>query len=163
GGLGLLGLKFESYTLALTDELLDQVFGAKLEPAVRAALADAQTSGYLGGPALAARFPGVDTAGQHWIRSGSAAFAPDPAARFFLPDRFVDPFGNLTEIEYDQPRHLFVAATKDALANRVSVRHFDFRVLAPREVEDANRNLSETYYDLLGLPAAVAVKGKGAE
>lgn len=40
---------------------------------------------------------------------------------------------------------------------------FDFRVLAPREIKDINDNLSEVFFDVLGLPTAMAVKGKGTE
>jgi hypothetical protein len=36
-------------------------------------------------------------------------------------------------------------------------------VLAPREMKDINDNLSEVYFDVLGLPTAMAVKGKGTE
>jgi RHS repeat-associated protein len=37
---------------------------------------------------------------------------------------------------------------------------FDYRVLAPREMIDVNGNRSEVIFDALGLPTAMAVKGK---
>lgn len=170
--LGRLGLLYESYKLALTDELLNAVFsdaeGNKLDEiiggavSVRAILGDPVVSGYLGGASLATRFAGIDTTGQHWIRSGIAGFAPDAAQHFYLPERYTDPFGNVTSVEYD-PRDLFVTSSTDALGNTTRVKQFDFRVLAPREVQDINDNLSEVYFDVLGLPTAMALKGKGNE
>lgn len=119
-------------------------------------------SGYLSGPVLAGRFKDIDTTGQYWIRSGIAGFAPDAAHHFYLPERYTDPFGNVTTLEYD-PRDLFIASSTDAMTNTTRVMQFDFRVLAPREMKDINDNLSEVYFDVLGLPTAMAVKGKGAE
>ncbi|HEY7768029.1 toxin TcdB middle/N-terminal domain-containing protein, partial [Longimicrobium sp.] len=162
GQQGRLGLPYESYTVALTEALLRAVFGEKLTPEVRAVLDDAAASGYLAGTALAARLAPLDTAGQHWRRSGIAGFAPDAAEHFYLPERFTDPFGNVTRVEYDA-LDLFAASSTDALGNTTRVERFDYRVLAPREIADPNGNLSETYYDALGLPVAAAVKGKGAE
>ena len=49
------------------------------------------------------------------------------------------------------------------MGNTTTVTQFDFRVLAPREIQDINNNLSEVFFDVLGLPAAMAVKGKGTE
>ena len=121
-------------------------------------------SGYLSGADLAGalRFPAAEPAGQYWIRSGIAGFAPDAAQHFYLPERYTDPFGNVTTLEYD-PLDLFVASSTDALGNTTRVTRFDFRVLAPREMQDINDNLSEVFFDVLGLPAAMAVKGKGNE
>ena len=160
GHLGRLGLPYETYKLALTEDLLGAVFGDKLTADVRAQLGDASVSGYLTGVTLAARFPGADTAGQFWIRSGIAGFAPDAAQHFYLPERYTDPFGNVTTLEYD-PRDLFIASSTDALGNTTRVTRFDFRVLAPQEMQDSNDNLSEVFFDVLGLPTAMVVKGKG--
>ncbi|MGH8586200.1 MAG: toxin TcdB middle/N-terminal domain-containing protein, partial [Gammaproteobacteria bacterium] len=52
-----LGLPYETYKLALTEYLLVAILGNKLTADVRATLDDAAVSGYLGGAALAARFP----------------------------------------------------------------------------------------------------------
>ncbi|MDZ4853662.1 MAG: SpvB/TcaC N-terminal domain-containing protein [Nitrospirota bacterium] len=162
GQLGRLGVPYETYKLALTDDLLGAIFGAKLTPDVHGKLGDASISGYLSGATLAARFPGDETDGQYWVRTGIAGFAPDAAQHFYLSERFTDPFGNVTTLEYD-PLDLFVASSTDALSNTTRVTRFDFRVLAPREMQDINDNLSEVFFDLLGLPTAMAVKGKGNE
>ncbi|GAB3918319.1 SpvB/TcaC N-terminal domain-containing protein [Larkinella terrae] len=173
GKIGRLGLPYETYTLALTDSLLDAVFstadGNRLDqPAGEAATArmlvqDARVSGYLSGAALAGRFAGTDTSGQYWIRSGMAGFAPDAAQHFFLPENYADPFGNITTLQYDGKYDLFVQSSTDARGNTTRVTRFDFRVLAPLEIQDINNNFSEVYFDILGLPTAVALRGKGNE
>jgi YD repeat-containing protein len=162
GRLGPLGLLYETYSLALTDDRLGEVFGDKITPEVHGRLGDAAKSGYLSGATLAARFPGTETDGQYWIRSGIAGFAPDAPQHFYLPERYTDPFGNVTTLEYD-PFDLFVQSGTDAIANTTRVTRFDFRVLAPREMQDINDNLSEVFFDVLGLPTAMAVQGKGNE
>jgi RHS repeat-associated protein len=169
--LGRLGLLYETYKLALTDKLLETVFkdgtGNKLDQTfggitARARLNNAKASGYLSGALLAARFPNSDTAGRYWIRSGIAGFAPDAAQHFYPPKRYTDPFDNVTSLEYDS-LDLFVASSTDALTSTTRVTRFDFGVLAPSEMQDINDNLSEVFFDTLGLPTAMALKGKGNE
>ena len=179
---GRLGLTFESYKLALTEDLLNAIFtdspaNNKLDQKVdglktaRDNLNDPAKSGYLSGTDLITRFklPANELKGQYWIRSGIAGFASDAALHFYLPEKFTDPFGNVTTLEYD-PLDLFIASSKDALGNITSITkpapnkyNFDYRLLAPREMQDINDNLSEVTFDLLGFPTAMTVKGKGAE
>lgn len=174
---GRLGLTYEAYKLALTDSLLEAVFkdsagknkmddvvekAAAITKTARDLLNDATVSGYLSGTTLANRFQDLDTAGQYWIRSGIAGFAPNAGQHFYLPKRYTDPFGNTTTLEYDS-RDLFIASSADAMINTTRITQFDFRVLAPQEMQDINDNLSEAFFDILGLPAAVVVKGKGTE
>ena len=162
GQIGATGLLFETYTLALSEELLAVVFGGKLTPGIRLKLDDPAVSGYLSGASLAARFPAGDPAGQHWIRSGIAGFSADAAQHFYLPERYIDAFGSVTTVAFD-PLDLFITSSTDALGNTTRVERFDYRVLAPAELRDINGNLSEVYFDLLGAPCAQAVKGKGSE
>lgn len=162
GALAALGLPYETYKLALTEELLAAVLGDKLSDPIRADLNERGLSGYLSGDMLDRRFPGRDNAGQYWIRSGIAGFARDAARHFYLPERFSDPFGNITTLRYDE-RDLFIRFSSDPVGNTVTVTRFDYRVLAPREIRDINGNLSEVRFDTLGLPAAIALKGKGSE
>jgi RHS repeat-associated protein len=173
---GRLGLTYETYKLALTAPLLEAVFKDsagknKLDEAVdgtktaRDMLLDASVSGYLSGTKLAVRFaqmPATELAGQYWIRSGITGFAADAAQHFYLPERYIDPFDNITTLDYD-PRDLFVASSMDMLQNKTEITHFDFRVLAPREMKDINDNLTEVFFDVLGVPTAMALKGKGTE
>jgi len=161
GELNHLGLPYENYQLALTNELLDAVFKPEhLTPEVRTNLDNADLSGYLSGTTLAERFPDIDTSGQYWIRSGIAGFAPDAAEHFYLPERYTDPFGQTTTLVYDL-RDLYVESSTDPIGNNTQVTQFDFRVLAPSEVRDINGNLSRVYFDVLGLTSAMAVMGKG--
>jgi RHS repeat-associated protein len=182
GRLGRLGLPYETYTLALTTELLDAIFkdeggsGNKLDQTSwqaetsRQILDNANLSGYLSGEPLAERFADVDpshftelnTTGQYWIRSGIAGFAGFAAQHFYLPERYTDPFGNITTLEYD-PLDLYIKSSTDHLDNRTEVTRFDYRVLSPSELKDINDNLSEVLFDTLGMPTAMAVKGKATE
>lgn len=172
GQLGRLGLPYETYTLALTDALLDEIFkdvaGNRLDQNIggattpRARLENPAVSGYLSGTPLADRFEGIDTTGQYWRCSGIAGFAPDATKHFYLPERFTDPFGNVTALEYD-PLDLFVKSSTDAMNNTTRVAQFDYRVLATSEIQDINDNLSQVFFDVLGLPTALIIKGKGTE
>ena len=161
-----LGLPYETYKLALTRSLLDAVFGAKLTPDVLAKLDTPATSGYARGAVLSASFTD-----QWWMRSGIAGFANDEASHFYLPEQYTDPFGNKTIIAYDGKYDLFIQSSTDALGNTSGLAEdpvtgearFDYRVLAPVELVDANGNRAEACFDILGMVVASAVKGKGSE
>ncbi len=164
--LGRLGLKYEDYKLALTDDLLTKVFDAKLSDSLQGVtakdrIADATTSGYMSGAALVARLAPLDTTGQYWIRSGIAGFPANADQHFYIPERYTDPFGNVTTVNFDPTYHLFLQSAVDARGNTTSVEQFDFRVLAPSRMKDANGNLSALAFDRLGMPAAMALLGKG--
>lgn len=161
------GLTHQDYKLALTDGLLGAVFGTGTgtPPADRLAweaapnrrcrdlLRDSTVSGYVRGTAIGL------TDDQYWMRSGTAGFAPDAHQHFFLPERFTDAFGQSTTLEYD-PLDWYVASSTDAKRNRTAVEAFDFRVLAPTRLIDANHNVTEAAFDILGLPVAAATLGK---
>ena len=156
GQLNALGLPYETYKLALTDDLLTAVLGEQLNTEARSHLVTANLSGYLSGADLADRFPGEPTRGQYWIRSGIAGFADDAADHFYLPERYTDPFGNTTTLVYDR-RDLYIQSSTDPVGNTTTVEVFDFRVLAPRRLRDINGNVSEVMFDVLGMLAAMAV------
>lgn len=184
GKAGPRGLKYEDYKLALTDELLDAVFKEK-DPHTGAVTGDKLAwkvdtgitardilnepvtkkppylkSGYILGS-------GIDPnlTGQYWMRSGTAGFAQDAHEHFFLPERYTDPFDNVTQLAYDK-RDLFILSSKDAMGNVTGIHkvsdkpRFDYRVLAPIEMVDANGNHSEVAFDIRGLVVAAAAKGK---
>ncbi|MFC9436395.1 SpvB/TcaC N-terminal domain-containing protein [Nocardia sp. NPDC057030] len=161
GTLNTQALPYEIYTLALTDALLTTVFGATLTPEATAALGDVAVSGYLSGRILEQRL-GTDTAGQYWRCSGIAGYQPDAAQHFYLPERYTDPFGNITVLEYDS-RDLFLRSSTDPLGNRTETIAFDLRVLAPSSVQDINGNRSQLMFDVLGMPTALALAGKQGE
>ncbi|MFH0730302.1 MAG: SpvB/TcaC N-terminal domain-containing protein [Pseudomonadota bacterium] len=166
GQLGRLGLPYETYKLALTEDLLKAVFNDKFTSEIGTHLSKSFVSGYRNGADLIAHFappiPAEELAGQYWIPSGITCFEPEAAKHFYLPTRYTDPFGNVTSLKYDR-RDLFVASSTDATGNTTSVMKFDFRVLAPAAMQDMNDNLSEVFFDVLGLPVAMALKGKGNE
>jgi RHS repeat-associated protein len=161
GTLGSRALPCETYTLAFTSPLLTTVLGEKLTPDVLTSLGDPKISGYLSGRALTERL-GDDTAGQYWRCSGVAGYTGDAPRHFFQPTRFADPFGTVTEVEYDA-RDLHVRASTDPLGNRTEVVAFDFRVLAPRALRAPNGTTSHMLFDVLGMPVAVAVSGGNGE
>lgn len=115
--------------------------------------------------------------GHWWIPSGRMFFdanadAVNPAttaaqelaqarSHFFWPQKFVDPFGNPTAVQYDAG-NLFPAQETDALGNTTAIA-FDYRVLQPRLITDPNGNRSEAAFDALGLVAGTAVLGKVTE
>ena len=107
-----LGLPYETYKLALTRNLLDAVFGAKLTPDVLTRLDTPAISGYLRGTALA---PALTD--QWWMCSGIAGYAGDAASHFYLPEEYTDPFGNKTTLAYDGKYDLFIQSSTDALGN----------------------------------------------
>ncbi len=172
GQLGPRGLKYEDYKLALTNDLLDAVFqrrdangnaidnllnwplDANSNTQARSLLNDPNKSGYVPGTSIA-----PNLANQYWVRSGIAGFSANANAHFYLPERYTDPFGNITEIEFD-PRDLFVIASRDAVGNTSQLIKFDYRVLAPGEMQDGSGNRSEVVFDTFGMPVAAAIKGK---
>ncbi|WP_081066246.1 SpvB/TcaC N-terminal domain-containing protein [Burkholderia cepacia] len=172
----------ESYKLAFTPGLLDQVFqrprqGQADEPLMPdpAAVLGGQAGnrgGYLRSQALKAdgRFPVSDADDLWWIPSGQSFYSTNPAddaavemaqarQHFFLPRRYRDPFGQYAFVDFDA-YDLLTAETRDALGNRVTVDANDYRILQPRLVSDPNRNQTEVAFDTLGMVAGTAVMGK---
>lgn len=162
GNLTSRAVPYEAYTLALSETLLSRILDAKFSSEVQAQLRISSTSGYLSGPE-AIQVLGEDSSGQYWQRSGGNRYGSDSQQHFFHPDRFTDPFGGVTRLEYHRPTDLFLTARTDALGNRTEVGTFDFRVLAPRRVVDINGNATEVVFDILGVPSATAVSGKLGE
>ncbi|WP_205717941.1 toxin TcdB middle/N-terminal domain-containing protein [Actinomadura soli] len=155
GALEPLALPHETVRQVLTDDLIDAEYGDRVDAS---RLAEA---GY------------VREDGAWWSPSGHVVFTPEdgrpPAARFYQPHAFVDPFGATTRLRYD-PYDLLVVSSTDAAGNVVSVGErdgdrvlpggYDYRVLKPRVTCDANGNLTEAAYDALGRLTATAVRGK---
>ncbi|MDH6584479.1 RHS repeat-associated protein [Streptomyces sp. SAI-133] len=154
-----LGLPYESYRLAFSDGLLSELYRDRVSDGIMC------EGGYV----------------RHdhgwWIPTGRVRYSPpdlDEAdfarQHFFLPQRFLDPFGATTTVAYDA-YDLLPLETLDALGNRVTAGErgtderlvatgLDYRVLRPRLVMDANRNRMEVAFDALGLVIGTAVMGK---
>jgi len=173
-----MGLPYESYKLAFTPGLIDEVFSGRVTDIM------SQDEG---------RY--VHSAGDAnwWIPSGRIFYSPNTSdtseqelayarAHFFQPHRYRDPFHNDTFntenfVTYDKYDFL-VQETRDALGNRMTagerdetgnlmrdlaghlMLHNDYRVLQPSMVMDPNRNRSAVSFDALGLVVGTAVMGK---
>ncbi|MGH8491098.1 MAG: RHS repeat domain-containing protein [Gammaproteobacteria bacterium] len=165
-----LALPGESYKLAFTPGLLDQVYlrsGQKLLPANPADVLEG------GGPDRGG-YVDLDGDANWWIPSGRMFFSPGSAdapaqelaharQHFFLPHRYRDPFhtdqlSTETVVIFDDHKLLLVER-RDALGNTVRAQN-DYRVLAPSLMTDPNGNRSEVTFDALGMVVTTAVKGK---
>lgn len=148
-----LGFSFESYQLAYTPGLLTDIFGARVNTT---ALNEGAYTHFEGDV-------------NWWIASGRSRYLRDgetPQAaqdRFYTPVSYLDPFGAPTTVTYYGDYFLHLRETEDAFGNTSRVEQFNFRVLAPRRIQDMNGNFSEALHDELGLVKAVAVMGTGAE
>src|SRR6185437_11742425 len=130
------GLIDQSYQACFNQDML-AVFSPKIAPA------DLQV--ILQDPARGAF---VLSDNYYWAVSGRKNYDP---AHFYLSTLFTDPFGNKTSLSYDPNYSLFIAKTTDALGNETSVVKFNYRVLTPYLMQDANDNLTAARFDELGL------------
>jgi len=148
-----MALPYESYKLALTPDLLGQVYGDRVTDAMLT------EGGYLHN----------EGDSNWWIPSGRVFHHPEPdvssaqelafaQAHFFLPHRFKDPFNNVTTVDYDR-YDLMVTTTRDAIGNEVKAEN-DYRVMQPRVTIDPNQNRSQAAFDILGMVAGSAILGK---
>jgi RHS repeat-associated protein len=151
-----LALPFESYKLAFTPSLLQQVYGNRVTQAML------MEGGYVHTEADA----------DWWIPSVRIFLSPNAAdapaselnngrQHFFQPRRFVDPFGSATTVSYDAC-DLLLTETRDALGNTARSQN-DHRVMQPRVITDPNGNRSEVAFDAMGLIVGTATMGKAGE
>ena len=191
GQMQTLALPFENYKLALTPGLVSGVFQRQSGGAVEALLPDpvsvlGNEGRYVRSNDLiaAGSFPASDHAEHWWLPAGQTFYSPSPGddaaqelayakQHFFLPHRFLDPFGQTTTITYDS-YDLLLQETLDPLGNRVTageravdgsltINGNDYRVLQPALVMDPNRNRSAVAFDTLGMVVGTALKGKPEE
>jgi RHS repeat-associated protein len=169
GQMDSLGLVYETYKLAFTANLAQQIFiGGNSNPN-RPASAASLNSILLSNEAAYVHSQGDS---DWWIPSGQTMYSPVPpnppdpfvqdatfaTANFYLPQAHRDPFGQYTRSAYDS-YNIVLAQTQDALGNTV-VAQSDYRVLQPTEVIDPNENHIETVFDALGMVVGTALKGK---
>lgn len=147
------GIVYESYQLAYTPELLEDIFADKI----------------VDSNALMTEGRYVELDGNWWIRSGTVQFLEegeslsDAQQRFYSPFSYTDPFGSMTTVSYYQDYFLLMESTIDAIGNEVRVEQFNFRTLSPIRTRDINDNISAGILDELGLVKAIAFFGKGDE
>ena len=155
-----LGLGWESYQLAFTPGLLQDIFAGKLNPADYQDVLEKKC-----------RYEEMD--GNWWISSGKVLYGKikngkiieqatlaDVKKQFFLPDGYEDPFETCSAVYYYPNYFLMPQKMEDALGNVSEVMEFDFRTLSPRRVKDLNDYESEALSDELGLVTALAIMGK---
>jgi RHS repeat-associated protein len=159
-----LALPGQSYKLAFTPGLLAEVYrrGGPAEDLLPDRRAVLEHEG---------RYVELTFDGRWWIPSGRVFYAPQECdareelnqarEHFFLPRRFLDPFGNATTVVYDA-HDLMPTLVRDAIGNTAAAE-IDYRVLAPWRMSDANRNRSEVAFDALGRVVGTAVMGKHAQ
>ncbi|MFW2373133.1 MAG: SpvB/TcaC N-terminal domain-containing protein [Gammaproteobacteria bacterium] len=170
-----MALPGESYKLAFTPGLLNQVFKRSQD--------GQPDENLLPDPAPILQGKGADQGGyvaidgNWWIPSGRSFFDIDadisnPAstasqelstarAHFYLPRKSTDPFDHSSLVDYDD-YDLLLTRTSDALGNTV-IADNDYRVLQPWQVTDPNRNRTAVAFDALGMVVASAVMGKQGE
>lgn len=141
GQLGSAGLTYESYRMAYTPGLLEHVFAGK---------------GAENGLSGEGKY--ILSDGAWWAPSGRTEY---DKSGFFLPVRFVDPYGAVSRIAYDDYR-LMVRQSTDPAGN-VTTAGNNYRVMQPEMVADPNGNRSAAAFDELGVVISTALMGKEGE
>jgi RHS repeat-associated protein len=154
-----LGLRYESYDLAFTASLLTSLYQTLVTPALLSEGKYLRSNDYK----ASGLFPASDHDDEWWTPSGRVQFPASPANAFYMPNQYLDPYGNATTVAYYSSYQLLVQSITDAAGNVNSVDVFDFRLLVPQRIKDANDNSTEARYNLLGMLVGTAVEGKGNE
>jgi hypothetical protein len=154
------------YKLAFTPGLINQVYqrnGTALLPTPNTVLGSTATDG--GG------YVDLDADGNWWIPSDRIFYSltaitsllelSNAQQNFYLPRRFVDPFGNATTVGYDA-NNLILAQVTDPVGNIVSASN-DYRVLQPLQLTDPNGNRNAVAFDIIGFVVGTAAMGKTTE
>jgi len=171
-----LALPGERYTLALTADLVGEVFVRRRQ--------GQPPENLLPTPAALLEGHGADEGGYAaqdgawWIPSGRTFLSPNAAdspaqelafarQHFFRSHRFENAFGQSTAVTYDVGQNgaanvLLVASVRDAAQNETTAS-YDYRVLQAKLVTDPNRNRTAVAFDALGMVVATAVSGKTTE
>ena len=160
-----LALPGEDYQLALTPGFLKRVY--------RRSQHDHPPENLLPNAESVLRQEGayedLDGNGHWWIRSGQMFYSPaitdNPTEElahakrhFFIANRFINPFGNVSSVTYDT-HDLSLVKSRDPVGNTV-VSLIDYRLLSPYLMTDANGNRSQVVFDTLGLVVGTALMGK---
>lgn len=180
GTLEPMALPFQSYDLAFTPGLLQQVYRQSNgnQPAENLLPDPAGVLGKEGG------FVDLDSDGHWWAPSGRVFYSPSgsdtPAQErayaqqhFFNGQRFADPFQQITAVVYDA-YDLMAVDAQDPLGNRVTAGErdgsgkiallsLDYRAMKPFALMDANRNRTAVAFDILGMVVGTAIMGKPEE
>lgn len=144
-------ITFENYQLAYTPELLENIFGSKVDNSMM----------------MEGKFTHSEGDNNWWIRSGTVQYiesgetVSDAENHFYMPVSYTDPYGAKTKVKYYSDYFLIIEETEDALQNRVKTLSFDMRNIICQRMIGINDNISEVLIDELGLVKAIAFYGKG--
>jgi RHS repeat-associated protein len=135
-----------SFKAAFNANLLTNIYSPKIATAsLHTLLTDPTKGGY------------VFTDGYYWLPSATPQY---DLAHFAVPVGFTDAFNQTTSIIYDTVYCLFAQKTTDALGNEVQVKQFNYRVLQPYAMQDANDNVSAVRFDEMGFVRSLLFIGK---
>ncbi len=170
GRLGDYGVATRTETLAFTEIILDDAYGAQRPPYL--------TPGAITWPAayppdFQQRIDGLPDHAGYVFRDGVAAthyeagyfvvtrqqydFQANPAKARGLVVAQIDPLGNVTTIGYDH--ELLPSSVQDPVGLETTAQ-YNYRLLQPRLVTDPNGNRTAVEYSPIGLPLSIAVIGK---
>lgn len=157
GRLESLALPGERHSLAFTQGLVAQIYGARVTDAVMT-----DEGGYIHSEGDTSWWKPSDRSFFSPRESDSPSQELDFARRhFFTPHRSRAPFGNTSAVTYDPYVFLPRDAT-DPAGNRVRAE-YDYRLMEAFLVTDPNGNRAEVAFDTLGLVTGTAVMGKAFE
>ncbi len=142
GQLESLGLGSHSHHLAMTPDLIAEVYGSRVDGAALSAAGYIHSEGDPG----------------WWMPSGRAIYPADAVDRFYLPTGMQDALGAVSTVTYDT-YGLLVEAGTDPLGDQ-TVAENDYRLLQPWRVTDPNGNRRAVRTDELGLVVRTALMGK---
>ncbi len=169
-----LGLEFESYQLAFSADLLQNIYSRSDGTELRGFNSD--VSSLIENEGHYFKFEENDDL---WIRSGIIHYkegAEEPvtkaAKRFYSAIKYEDALQQVTKIKYDNERFengvrlesgffLYVKETENAVGHKLMVDKFNYRTMMPSRMFDINANPSTILIDELGLVKALIIEGNG--
>jgi len=185
GAADLLALAGETYRLAFTKDLLDEVYSFERRGQQPEKLLEKH---FPADPTLVLTSKKSDGCGyvdldndkkKWWVPSGKIYYSPNSSddsvkeldyasKHFFLPHRFCDQFDNNSFVAYDgnevvpeKNHNLLPIRIQDPVDNIISV-HNNYRVLQPEVSTDPNGTKTEVLFDAIGLVVATSIY-KGTE
>jgi RHS repeat-associated protein len=154
-----LALPYQQFRLAFADDVLKNIYNAN--GITRITDADLTDAKYVKET--------IGTKDYYWIPSGTVEYPPNPKISFYNPSNFLDPWGNISTVEFYSDYYLFVHKTKNYITPQsatapveiiTTIDKIDWRTLQPLQTTDANLNISQMAYDILGMPTGMAILGK---
>jgi len=154
-----LGLVYESYQLAFTDDIVQDIYkknGTDLKDANGTVVHSNYKS--------IASYANLYSDHRAWIKSGHVKYLnageqhPDAAERFYMAISYSDPLDKVTMVHYD-PNFLYIKKSIDPVGNRSIVDQFSHRLMTPIRLIDSNANPVSVIINELGLVKAQVIEG----